>query len=129
MSDSIKQTFSKGETMIQQMGYAGIGPIGASGEGIWNPISVPKLPKRGSKPIIGLSKIQDNSSRKGGKQYTSTSEGHPNTIFVKSSNPVVVDPTSTSMDEPCAKKKKVMIIISHAMSIITSPMYAPISFV
>ena len=32
MSDSTKQTYGKGETMIQKMGYAGIGPIGASGE-------------------------------------------------------------------------------------------------
>ena len=38
------------------------------------------------------------------KNYTSASEGHPDTLFVKSSNPVVVDPTGTSMDEPCAKK-------------------------
>ena len=58
--------------MIQKMGYAGIGPIGASGEGIWNPISVPYPPKRGSKPIIGLSKIEDDSSKKGKKYYTSS---------------------------------------------------------
>ena len=95
--------------MIQKMGYAGIGPIGASGEGIWNPVLVPDPPKRGSKPIIGLSdEIEDDSSRKGKKHYSSTSEGHPNTLFVKSSNPVVVYPTDTStgtsMDEPCAKK-------------------------
>ena len=44
------------------------------------------------------------------KHYTFASEGHPNTLFVKSSNPVVVDPngtdtdTGTSMDEHCAKK-------------------------
>ena len=66
MSDSIKQTYSKGETMIQNMGYVGIGPIGASGEGIWNLVSVPDPPKRGSKPITGLSnEIKDDSSRKG----------------------------------------------------------------
>ena len=41
MSDSNKQMYTKGETMIQKMGYAGIGPIGASGEGIWKPIAVP----------------------------------------------------------------------------------------
>ena len=34
MSDSIKQMYNKGATMIQNMGYVGIGPIGASGEGI-----------------------------------------------------------------------------------------------
>ena len=90
--------------MIQKMGYAGIGPIGASGEGIWNLVPVLDPPKRGSKPIIGSSKIKDDSSEKGKKYYTSASEGHPNTSFVKSSNPVVVDPTGTSMDEPCAKK-------------------------
>ena len=57
MSDYIKQMYSKGATMIQKMGYAGIGPIGASGEGIWNPVSVPDPPKRGIEPIIGLSEI------------------------------------------------------------------------
>ena len=67
MSDSTKQTYGKGETMIQKMGYAGIGPIGASGEGIWNPVPVPDPPKRGSKSIIGLSEIEDDSSRKGKK--------------------------------------------------------------
>ena len=57
MSDSVKQTYSRGASMIQKMGYAGIGPIGASGEGIWN--LVPKLepPKRGCKPIIGIKSI------------------------------------------------------------------------
>ena len=106
MSDSTKQMYSKGATMIQKMGYVGIGPIGASGEGIWNLVPVPKPPKRGSNPIIGLSEIEDDSS----KHYTSTSEDHPNTLFVKSSNPIVVDPIGTgtdigtSMDEPCAKK-------------------------
>ena len=62
MSDSTKQTYGKGETMIQKMGYAGIGPIGASGEGIWNLVPVPDPPKRGSKPIIGSSEIEDDSS-------------------------------------------------------------------
>ena len=46
------------------MGYEGIGPIGASGGRIWNLVSVPDPPKRGSKPIIGLSEIEDDSSRK-----------------------------------------------------------------
>ena len=104
--------YGKGATMIQKMGYVGIGPIGVSGDGIWNPVPVLEPPKRGSKPIIGSSKIEDDSSKKGKKYYTSTSEGHSKTLFVKSSNPVVVDPTSTgtdtntgtSMDEPCAKK-------------------------
>ena len=45
MSDYTKQTYSKGETMIQKMGYVGIGPIGASGEGIWNVVLVPTHPK------------------------------------------------------------------------------------
>ena len=67
MSDSTKQTYGKGATMIQKMGYVGIGPIGASGDGIWNPIPVPDPPKRGSKPIIGSSKIEDDSSKKGKK--------------------------------------------------------------
>ena len=101
------------------MGYASIGPIGASGEGIWNPIAVQEQPRFGSKPAIGFSdKIEDNSSRKGKKIYICSSKGHPdpNIIFVKSSNLVEVDTTSTSIDtstsedEPCAKKKKVMII-------------------
>ena len=48
--------------MIQKMGYAGIGPIGASGEGVWNPIAVQESPKFGSKPVIGLSDdIEDDS--------------------------------------------------------------------
>ncbi len=70
MSDSIKQTYSKGEAMIQNMGYVGIGTIDASGEGIWNPIAVPNPPKSGSKTLIGLiDKIEDDSSRKGKKIY------------------------------------------------------------
>ena len=91
------------------MGYVGIGPISESVEGIWNPILVPDPPKRGSKPIIGLSnETEDDSSRKEKKHYNFSSECHPNTIFFKSSNPTVVDPsgtgTSTSMDETYAKK-------------------------
>ena len=115
------------------MGYASIGPIGASGEGIWNPVPVPELPKRGCKPVIGLSENEDDSSRKGKKHYTFASEGHPKTLFVKSSNLVVVNPTGTgigtSMDETCAKKKKVMTITPLAMSEDTSPMYAPVASV
>lgn len=141
MSDSVKQTYSRGATMIQKMGYVGIGPIGASGEGIWNPIPVPELPKRGCKPVIGLSENEDDSSGKGKKHYASTSEGHPKTLFVKSSNPVVVDPTGTgtgigtgtgtgtSLDEPCAKKQKVMTITPPPMSAVTSPIYAPVASV
>lgn len=123
--------YSKGATMIQRMGYVGIGPIGASGEGIWNPIAVPDPPKFGSKPVSGLSnEIEDDSSRKGKKYYKCSSEGHPNTIFVKSSNPVEVDTTdtatdtTTSMSEPCAKKQKFMTITTKAISTVTSPMYA-----
>ena len=63
------------------------------------------------------------------KYYISTFEGHPNTLFVKSSNPIVVDPTgtgtSTSMDESCAKKKKLMKITPQVMLAVTSPIYAP----
>ena len=40
MSDSNKQMYTKGATMIEKIGYAGIGPIGASDQGIWNPIAV-----------------------------------------------------------------------------------------
>ena len=46
MSDFVKQTYSKEETMIQKMGYVGIGPIGVSGEGIWKLVSVLDPPKR-----------------------------------------------------------------------------------
>ena len=68
MSDSNKQMYTKGATMIEKMGYVGIGPIGASGQGIWNPIAVQEPPKFRSKPVIGFSdKIEDNSSRKGKK--------------------------------------------------------------
>ena len=112
------------------MGYIGIGPIGASGEEIWNPIAVLDPPKCGSKPVIGVSnEIEDDSSRKGRKHYTYSSKGHPNPniIFVKSSNPVEVDPTGTSMGEPCEKKKKVMKNTMKEISMFTSPMYAPIS--
>ena len=69
------------------------------------------------------------------KHYTSAFEGHPNTLFVKSSNPVVVDPTGTgtdigtSMDESCAKKKKIMIITPQEMSAVTLAMYAPVASV
>ena len=70
--------------MIHNMDYVGIGPIGASGDGIWNPVPVPNPPKRGSKPIIGSSDIEDDSTKKGKKHYTSAFEGHPNTLFVKS---------------------------------------------
>jgi hypothetical protein len=100
MSDSVKQTYSRGETMIQKMSYAGIGPIGASGEGIWNLVPVPDPPKRGCKPIIGLSENEDDSSRKGKKYYASTFEGHPKTLFIKSSNPIVVDPTGLALALP-----------------------------
>ena len=52
--------------MIQKMGYAGIGPIDASGEGIWNPITILDLPKFGSNLVIEVSdEIEDDSSRKG----------------------------------------------------------------
>ena len=114
--------------MIQKMGYAGIGPIGASDEGIWNLVPVLDPPKRGSKKIVGSSDIEDDSSKKGKKHYTFSYEGHPNTLFVKSSNPVLVDPTgtstSTSMDEPYAKNQKIMTITLQAMSAVTSAMYA-----
>ena len=137
MIDSIKQTYSKGETMIQKLGYLGIGPIGATGEGIWDSVLVPNSPKRGSKPIIGSSKIEYDSSKKGKKHYTSASKGHPNTLFVKSSNPIVVDPTatgtgtdtSTSMDEPCAKKQEIMAITPQEISAVTSAMYTPVASV
>ena len=46
MSDSTKKMYRKGATMIQKMGYASIGPIGASGEGIWNLVLVLDRPKR-----------------------------------------------------------------------------------
>ena len=76
MSDSNKQMYTKGATMIEKMGYVGIGPIGASGQGIWNPIAVQEPPKFGSKPVIGFSnKIEDDSSRKGKKHYISSFEG------------------------------------------------------
>lgn len=65
MSDCIKQNYNKGENMIQKMGSIGIGPIGANGEGIWNPFAIPAPPKCQSKLVIGLShKIEDDSSRK-----------------------------------------------------------------
>ena len=52
MSDSNKQMYTKGATMIEKMGYAGIRPISASGQGIWNPITIQELPKFGSKPVL-----------------------------------------------------------------------------
>ena len=55
MIDSTKQTHGKGATMIQKMGYVGIRPIGASDEGIWNPITLLSPPKSGSKLVIGIS--------------------------------------------------------------------------
>ena len=132
MSDSTKQNYSKGATTIQKMGYASIGPIGASGEGIWNPIAVLDSPKFGGRPVFGVSyEIEDDSSRKDIKHYTCSSEGHPNPniMFFKSSNLVEVDPTGidTSMGEPCAKKKKVMTNTMKAISMFTSPMYAPVA--
>ena len=115
MSDSTKKMYSKGATMIQKMGYVGIGPIGASGEGIWNLIAILDPLKFGSKLVIGVfDEIEDDSSRKERKYYTFSSKGHPdpNIIFVKSSKLVEVDPTSTgtgtSTGEPCAKRQKVM---------------------
>ena len=136
MSDSNKQIYTKGATMIEKMGYAGIGPIGASGEGIWNPIVVPISPKCWRKLVIRFSdKIEDDSSRKG-----------KNIIFLvlkviliqiskkfKSSNLVDVNPTGTgtgtSEVEPCAKKQKTMTITNtmKEISTVTPPMCAPVA--
>ena len=118
------------------MHYASIGPIGASGEGIWNLVPVPDPPKEEvNQSLDSLMRLKMIHLEREKKYYTSTSKGHPNTLFVKSSNPILVDPTGTgtdtgtSMDESCAKKKKLMTITPQEMSAVISAMYTLVASV